>query len=327
MVAAPRGSGHDCCGSRRTGGRGCWPPSCTAATSRCGAARSGSATTRCASVTHRGRNGRPGRCPSSWRGTIDRSRRCTSGYRDGSRRGASSTVFRRRSRLRSSRRGRRTGWRSLVAYMASKPKTKAGRLESEIDGLYALPLDEFTAARDELARRLRGDGDREAAGEVKALRKPTLAAWALNHVRHNEPGRVKDLLTAGNKLQKAQAQLVSGGKPDQLREAAAAERQMVDDVVALAEKALADPGHAVAPVLRTKRRTTAHAAAVSPEAGGVLEVGRLITDHEASDLGRMGGGAALVSREREPAKRAPAKRRGPPERQAGKREEAKREAA
>jgi hypothetical protein len=206
--------------------------------------------------------------------------------------------------------------------MASKAKTKAGKLESEIDGLYALPLDEFTAAREELARRLRGDGDREAAGEVKALRKPSLAAWALNHVRHNEPARVKDLLTAGNKLQRAQAQLVSGGKPDQLREAAAAERQMVDDVVALAEKALADAGHPVAPALQAKLRATAHAAAVSPEAGELLDVGRLITDHEVSDLGLMGGGAALVSREREPAKR-----RGPAEREAAKREEGKREAA
>src|SRR5262252_2567546 len=124
--------------------------------------------------------------------------------------------------------------------MASKRKTTASKHESEIDGLYAMPLDEFTAARDELARRLRGDGDREAAGEVKALRKPSLAAWALNQVRHREPSRVKELLAAGTKLQTAQAQLVSGGKPDQLREAAAAERQMVDDVVALAEKALAE---------------------------------------------------------------------------------------
>ena len=43
-------------------------------------------------------------------------------------------------------------------------------LADETDGLYALPLEEFTAARNELARRLRREGRREQADEVAALR-------------------------------------------------------------------------------------------------------------------------------------------------------------
>ena len=57
----------------------------------------------------------------------------------------------------------------------------------EIDQLFALPLDEFTAARNELARRLKQDGDAEAAEGVRGLAKPTVAAWAVNQLARREP--------------------------------------------------------------------------------------------------------------------------------------------
>jgi hypothetical protein len=47
----------------------------------------------------------------------------------------------------------------------------AAALERELDALYQLPLDQFTSARDELAKRLRADGQAERAEQVKALRK------------------------------------------------------------------------------------------------------------------------------------------------------------
>ena len=37
------------------------------------------------------------------------------------------------------------------------------------DDLYGLPLDAFTAARNELARRLRGEGRRDDAAEIAAI--------------------------------------------------------------------------------------------------------------------------------------------------------------
>ena len=54
--------------------------------------------------------------------------------------------------------------------------------ESVVDQLYGLPLEEFTKARDAEARRLRAEGDKDAAAAVKALEKPTKAAWAINQV-------------------------------------------------------------------------------------------------------------------------------------------------
>ena len=46
--------------------------------------------------------------------------------------------------------------------------------------LYGLPLDEFTAERDAVAKRLRADGEREEAARIKKLRKPSVPAWAVN---------------------------------------------------------------------------------------------------------------------------------------------------
>src|SRR5439155_4336918 len=78
-------------------------------------------------------------------------------------------------------------------------------LEEELDRLYALPLNEFTATRDEVAKRLRGDGERELADQVKGLRKPTVAVWLVNQLAREREVDVKRLLGAGEALAKAQA--------------------------------------------------------------------------------------------------------------------------
>ena len=49
-------------------------------------------------------------------------------------------------------------------------------LEAELDALYRLPLSEFVAARNELAKRLRQGGERQAADRIKALAKPSITA-------------------------------------------------------------------------------------------------------------------------------------------------------
>ncbi|MEP6594233.1 MAG: hypothetical protein ABJC51_11100, partial [Acidobacteriota bacterium] len=51
------------------------------------------------------------------------------------------------------------------------------RLDAEIDRLYQLPPEEFTAARNALAK----SAGTEAAA-IRQLAKPPLAAWAVNQV-------------------------------------------------------------------------------------------------------------------------------------------------
>ena len=59
-------------------------------------------------------------------------------------------------------------------------------VEREIDELFDLPLDEFTAARNDLAKRLKRDGDEDAAEQVRSLPKPSIAAWAVNQLARRE---------------------------------------------------------------------------------------------------------------------------------------------
>ena len=51
-----------------------------------------------------------------------------------------------------------------------------------IDRLYELPLDEFIPERNALAAELRRAGERDAAAEVKTLRKPSRVASAVNRL-------------------------------------------------------------------------------------------------------------------------------------------------
>ena len=73
-------------------------------------------------------------------------------------------------------------------------------VEPELDRLYQLPPGEFTAARDELAKRLRAEGEREGADEVKKLRKPTATVWLVNRLARERELDVQRLAKAGQAL-------------------------------------------------------------------------------------------------------------------------------
>ena len=75
--------------------------------------------------------------------------------------------------------------------------------ERDIDRLFELPPEEFTAARNELARRLKNDGRASAAADVKQLSKPSIAAWAINQLAREQRGAVKLLLGVGCEIEES----------------------------------------------------------------------------------------------------------------------------
>jgi hypothetical protein len=181
-------------------------------------------------------------------------------------------------------------------------------LDSEIDRLYGVPLDEFVRDRDELAKRLRREGERDAAEQVKKLRKPSAGAWALNQAVRRRREETGALLAAGERLRSAHEALISGGDQAELREAMREERELASALADCAEAIASETGKS-GPALRERVRSTLHAAAVDEEAREELEKGRFVREREAVGLGPFGAaappiapGKARTKRERAPAK-------------------------
>lgn len=159
--------------------------------------------------------------------------------------------------------------------------------DEELDRLYALPLEEFTRARDGRARELRKEGEREAADEVKALAKPSLPAWAVNQLARKEPMQMRALTTAGERLQKAQAELLEGGGPDELQAALQRQRDVVGALVESAKRILEAAGQAATEATLERVRRTLTAAAADEDGARLVERGRLPKELEPAGFGRM----------------------------------------
>src|SRR5262245_3451212 len=113
---------------------------------------------------------------------------------------------------------------------------------SEADELFGLPLEDFTRARNELAKRLKKEGKTEAADDVGALPKPTVPVWTIIQLRLVERRGIQGLLEAGDALGGAQQGLLRGddGAGAALREATTEERRAVERLTERARAVLAD---------------------------------------------------------------------------------------
>lgn len=137
-----------------------------------------------------------------------------------------------------------------------------------IEDLYLEPFENFVGARDELAKRLRSEGDADAAKQVRALRKPSRVAWAIDQVSGREQGLRDALLLAGAALREAQERLVAGkGSSDEVREAAAREREAVEAALEAAGAAGGQSGSALSPAAQERARQTLHAVALDEDVG------------------------------------------------------------
>jgi hypothetical protein len=189
--------------------------------------------------------------------------------------------------------------------------SEAMELDAEIDRLYGLPLDEFVRGRDELARRLGRDGHRDEAARVKALRKPTVGAWALNQAVRRRRVETDALLATGRRLRAAHEDLMSGGDPAVLRETMEEERSLTTALADCAEAIASETGKS-GPALRDRVRATLHAAVVEDEVRGELAAGRFVREREAVGLGLVeASGGSTTAPAKRPAAR-PGKERGAP---------------
>jgi hypothetical protein len=151
--------------------------------------------------------------------------------------------------------------------------------DRRIDDLYAGPPDGFVAARDALAKALKAEGDKDAAAEVKALRRPTVAAWAVNQVARTTKTKkdVAALLQVGDRLRDAHEALLDGKGDAAIREATSERRKLVAKLTKAAVELLGATGEAQ----REAITNTFDAAVADPEAGLVVRAGRLAKELDA----------------------------------------------
>jgi hypothetical protein len=160
--------------------------------------------------------------------------------------------------------------------------------ETEVAALYRLPVAEFVAARDQLAKRLRSAGDREAARRVAALRRPSVSVWAANQLPAAAPRALAELLAAGEALREAQDQALAGepGAARMLRRATAQQRAVVAQLVQRAETLLARAGHAASDQTLARVAATLQAAATGDaDTRAALAEGRLQADLDPAGFG------------------------------------------
>ena len=148
---------------------------------------------------------------------------------------------------------------------------------ADVGELYGLPLEEFTAARNALAKELTKAGDKATAAEVKRLAKPSKTAWALNQLARRQAKDVEQLLEAGERLRAAQ-QRALGGDASHLRGATRAEQELVDRLLDAAVALAGEAG-------RDRLRNTLRAAAADPAVAALLREGRLVADLDPSGFG------------------------------------------
>jgi hypothetical protein len=168
----------------------------------------------------------------------------------------------------------------------------AAQADAAADLLYGLPLEGFTSARNAAAKELRERGLRAEADAVKALAKPTVAAWAVNQLTRRRHADLDEFLEAATAAREAQL----GGRGD-TREAIRRQRDALETLVRGARQEL---GGDVSDPVAGRIRQTLEAAAVDDEAAEELRRGRLVREFEPRGFGTLAAHAKPASAKQQP---------------------------
>jgi hypothetical protein len=157
-------------------------------------------------------------------------------------------------------------------------------LQGVTDELYGAPPEQFTARRDELARQAAAEGDKALATSVRALRRPTAAAWVVNSLVRQEPEAVEALIALGERMREAQSTL-SG---DRMRALSRERQAVLRDLVGLATSRA---GGSVSAAVSQEVEQTLRAVVADEDASAAVRSGCLTHGLSWSGLGPAGGAA------------------------------------
>lgn len=138
------------------------------------------------------------------------------------------------------------------------------------DRLYAEPFGAFTGARDAAAK---ATGDKELAARVKALKKPSVAAWAVNLLVRRESEQIDQVLTLGASL-RAAAESMAG---DELRTLTRQRRQLTNALAETTRELAREHDVRLTTAVLDQVEGVLTAAMLDPVAAQVVRSGLLLT--------------------------------------------------
>lgn len=156
--------------------------------------------------------------------------------------------------------------------------------EDELDTLYGVPPEEFTAQSTKLAAAAKQRGDADAAKRISAARKPTTAAWIVNRLALRRKDTKQRLADLGDRLRAAHAAMDG----DRIRDLSAEQHKLIDALARAAFEAASEAGYVERPSssLRDDLTSTLQAAIADPEVRARL--GRLAKAERWAGFGTFG---------------------------------------
>lgn len=155
--------------------------------------------------------------------------------------------------------------------------------------LYGLAPGRFVEARDVMARAARAEGRRDLAREISGLRRPTVAAWALNLLARERADLVLQVVELGEGLREAQS-LLQG---DALRDLTRQRRRLVGAVTAEVRAVASANGQRLSEPAAHQVEETLLAAMADRAAAAALRSGLLATSLISTGLDSLADALAL----------------------------------
>ncbi|MET0839757.1 MAG: hypothetical protein ABWY19_13305 [Marmoricola sp.] len=143
-------------------------------------------------------------------------------------------------------------------------------LTAVADALYAGPADGFTEERNLAARDC---GDKELAAQIKKLKKPSVAAWAVNLLVRRESDQIDSVLELADSL-RAAAEALDG---DELRALTRQRRQLTTALASSARSLAKEAGVRLTGPVVDQVEGMLNAAMLDPVAAQVVRAGRIVT--------------------------------------------------
>jgi hypothetical protein len=167
-----------------------------------------------------------------------------------------------------------------------------GQGRIDLDGLYQIPLAEFTPARNALVTRLKKAGKADEAARVKGLIKPSVSAWAVNQLFWHHRAAFDALIAIGERFRRAQAAQIKGDSAD-LRGPLEERRESLATLSKLAASILRGAGLNATPEVMRRITSTLEALSVSSSLPDTPRAGWLVDDVDPPGFEAL---AALVPR-------------------------------